>query len=60
VAGTRPDPDGAAVQVGAATRTIVDPGASDRLFLPRLPLGTYPFVCTIHDGMTGSLVVKAP
>jgi plastocyanin len=42
----------------AATRTIVDPGTSDELLLPLLPPGTYPFVCTIHDGMKGQLVLQ--
>ena len=42
----------------AATRTIVEPGTSDQLFLPPLPPGTYPFVCTIHDGMKGRLVLQ--
>ena len=41
----------------AATRTIVEPGASDELVIPPLATGTYPFVCTIHDGMSGKLVV---
>lgn len=43
----------------AATRTIVEPGSSDELLLPPLPPGTYPFVCTIHDGMAGTLVVQS-
>jgi plastocyanin len=42
----------------AATRTIVQPGTSDRLFLPPSPPGSYPFVCTIHDGMAGTLVLQ--
>lgn len=41
----------------AATRTIVEPEASDELVIPPLAPGTYPFVCTIHDGMAGKLVV---
>jgi plastocyanin len=44
----------------AATRTIVEPGAVEQLnILPSRP-GTYPFVCTIHTGMTGHLVVAPP
>jgi plastocyanin len=44
----------------AATRTIVDPGVVEQLhIIPPRP-GTYPFVCTIHAGMTGQLVVAAP
>lgn len=43
----------------AATRTIVEPGTSDQLLLPPLPPAAYPFVCTIHDGMSGTLIVRA-
>jgi plastocyanin len=42
-----------------ATRTIVEPGASDELLLGTPGPGTYPFACTIHVGMTGRLVVVA-
>ena len=42
----------------AATRTIVEPGSSDRLLLA-LTAGAYRFVCTIHDGMAGTLLVGA-
>ena len=41
----------------AATRSIVDPGTSDRLLLA-LSSGAYRFVCTIHDGMAGTLIVQ--
>lgn len=41
----------------AATRTIVEPGSSDRLLLVSPLPGTYPFVCTIHEGMAGTLVI---
>ena len=44
----------------AATRTIVEPGASDEVFLAPVAPGAYPFVCTIHDGMAGTLEVEAP
>ena len=43
----------------AATRTIVEPGASDEVLLAPVAPGAYPFVCTIHDGMAGTLVVEA-
>ncbi len=42
----------------ATTRTIVEPGTSDELLIGPLAPGTYPFVCTIHDGMAGKLVVR--
>ena len=44
----------------AATRTIVEPGASDGVLLAPLAPGSYSFVCTIHDGMAGTLEVEAP
>lgn len=43
--------------LSAATRTIVDPGTSDELLLTGTAPGRYPFACTIHDGMRGTLVV---
>ena len=43
---------------GAATRTIVEPGASAELNLAPLAPGAYPFVCTIHDGMAGLLTIR--
>jgi len=43
--------------LSAATRTVVEPGTSDYLLLfPSAP-GAYPFVCTIHTGMAGTLIV---
>ena len=45
--------------VAAATRTIVEPGTSDQLALGPLAPGAYRFVCTIHDGMSGTLVVES-
>lgn len=43
--------------VSASTRTIVEAGASDT-FIVELPApGTYRFVCTIHEGMRGSLEI---
>ncbi len=45
--------------ITAATPTIVEPGDSAQLaFRPTVP-GSYPFVCTIHDGMHGTLTVVA-
>jgi plastocyanin len=45
--------------VEAGTRTIVRPGTSDRILLAPPPPGAYPFVCTIHDGMAGRLIVES-
>lgn len=45
--------------VAAATRTIVEPGTSDRLVILPPNEGTYPFVCTIHEGMAGVLLVQS-
>lgn len=44
--------------VTAGTDAIVDPGASQTLSIGPLADGTYRFVCTIHEEMTGELVVK--
>jgi len=46
------------IAISAATRTIVEPGASDELTLSPLAPGAYPFVCTIHEGMAGILTVR--
>jgi plastocyanin len=43
--------------VTGATRTIVEPGTSDELVLTPPHPGAYPFACTIHDGMAGTLIV---
>lgn len=40
-----------------ATRTIVEPGTSAQLVLLPTGPGAYPFACTIHEGMAGSLIV---
>ena len=42
----------------AGTDTIVKPGTSDQLLLAPPPPGAYPFVCTIHEGMAGRLIVE--
>jgi plastocyanin len=42
----------------AATQTIVKPGTSDRVMVVPPAPGAYPFVCTIHDGMAGTLIVE--
>jgi plastocyanin len=44
--------------VEAATRSIVRPGTSDHILLAPPPPGAYPFVCTIHEGMSGRLIVE--
>jgi plastocyanin len=44
--------------ITAATRTIVAPGTSDRLQLGQPAPGTHRFVCTIHMGMAGALLVE--
>jgi len=43
--------------VTGATRTIVEPGTSDELVISPPAPGAYPFACTIHDGMAGTLIV---
>jgi plastocyanin len=43
--------------LAAATRTIVEPGTSDEIRLSQTGPGTYPFACTIHDEMSGQLIV---
>jgi plastocyanin len=44
--------------ITAATRTIVSAGTSDQLVIVPPGPGPYPFVCTIHDGMAGTLIVE--
>ena len=43
-----------------ATRTIVEPGTSAELLLAPTAPGAYPFACTIHEGMSGTLVINSP
>lgn len=45
--------------VTAGTDAIVDPGTSQTLSIGPLAAGTYRFVCTIHEGMAGDLVVDS-
>ena len=44
--------------LSAGTRTIVSPGTSDELNVEVPAAGSYTFVCTIHEGMSGTLVVE--
>lgn len=44
--------------MSAATRTIVAAGASDAMTFVTPEPGVYPFVCTIHMGMAGTLAVE--
>jgi plastocyanin len=43
--------------ISVASMTIVEPGTSDAVELLTPGPGTYPFVCTIHLGMSGTLTV---
>jgi plastocyanin len=43
--------------IAAASMTIVEPGTSDAVQLLTPGPGSYPFVCTIHVGMSGTLTV---
>jgi len=44
--------------VNGSTQTIVQQGTTDRLLVVLPTPGAYPFVCTIHEGMSGRLVVQ--
>lgn len=44
--------------VTVGTRAIVRPGESDHMEFATPAAGTYQFVCTIHEDMRGSLVVR--
>ena len=45
--------------VTASTDTIVQPGTTDEITVALPAAGTYRFVCTIHEGMAGSITVAA-
>lgn len=42
----------------AATATIVDPGAEETIEFTAPDPGEYTFVCTLHPGMEGTLLVE--
>ena len=44
--------------MSVSTGSIVEPGTIERLSVSPLRPGRYRFVCTIHEGMAGSLVVE--
>jgi plastocyanin len=44
--------------ISAASMTIVEAGMSDAIDLRTPAPGSYPFVCTIHVGMSGTLTVS--
>ena len=46
-------------RVTAATQTIVAAGTADELAVRFASPGAYEFVCTIHEGMTGRVVVES-
>lgn len=45
--------------IGAATENVVDPGASQTIEFTAPDPGEYTFVCTLHPGMEGTLVVES-
>lgn len=46
--------------INVASEPIVNPGASETIELPAQDPGDYPWVCTLHPGMAGTLTVEAP
>ena len=47
-------------EVSAASRTIVEAGGWDRFMVVLPGPGTLSFVCTIHEGMAGSIEIEVP
>jgi plastocyanin len=45
--------------INVATSTVVAPGTSETVQFKAPAAGEYPFVCTIHSGMAGKLIVEA-
>jgi plastocyanin len=44
--------------INVATETTVDPGGSETIEFTAPDPGEYPFECTLHPGMEGTLVVE--
>ncbi len=44
--------------INAATENIVDPGASETIEFTAPESGEYTYVCTLHPGMEGTLIVE--
>lgn len=45
--------------INAGTSTVVAAGASETLTFTAPDPGQYPFICTLHPGMDGTLIVEA-
>jgi plastocyanin len=44
--------------ISAATSTVVDPGATETISFIAPEAGEYSFACTLHPGMSGTLIVQ--
>ena len=44
--------------INAATNTVVDPGVEETISFEAPAPGDYPFVCTLHPGMEGTLTIE--